>query len=76
MQQELLGWGMANALKEIPEGWELVPVGEKINTGCMVCSYPFSSWEALHYAPFIHEGMCQPADSPSLPFGHYIRKIK
>lgn len=67
---------MSNALKKIPAGWELIPVGEEITKESMVCSSPFVEWEEVNYTPFIHGGKCQPADSPSLPFGHYIRKIK
>lgn len=65
---------MANVLKKIPKGWELVPVGEKITAGCQFCSHPFKEWEPIIVAPYLHKGICQPPDSPSLPHGHYIRR--
>jgi hypothetical protein len=66
---------MPNALKDIPDGWEVVPVGKEITADCMFCAHPFTSWEPMVCEPFLYSGICQSENSPSLPHGHYIRRI-
>lgn len=61
--------GMKNVLKQIPKGWELVPVGCVVRAGHMVCCNPHTKWETMGF----DAGRVRKSGDP-MPYGYYIRK--
>lgn len=64
--------GMKNVLKQIPKGWELVPVGCVLTTTCKVCVHPHNKWEFVGADGPI--GCRVNNDVHFIPHGYYIHK--